>query len=132
MKLNLKCLIVFFILLIVEIIIGVFVRDAIIRLYVGDILVVILMYAFIRGIIKKPVKYLPIYLFIFSCIVETAQYFRIVDILHLRKYKILSTIMGTSFDIKDILCYLIGTVILIIWERVERKINSTSKTSFLG
>ncbi|HOQ36129.1 MAG TPA: DUF2809 domain-containing protein [Acetivibrio sp.] len=132
MKLNLKCLIVFFILLIVEIIIGVFVRDAIIRPYVGDILVVILMYAFIRGIIKKPVKYLPIYLFIFSCIVETAQYFRIVDILHLRKYKILSTIMGTSFDIKDILCYLIGTVILIIWERVERKINSTSKTSFLG
>ncbi len=132
MKLNLKYLIVFFILLIVEIIIGVFVRDAIIRPYVGDILVVILMYAFIRGIIKKPVKYLPIYLFIFSCIVETAQYFRIVDILHLRKYKILSTIMGTSFDIKDILCYLIGTVILIIWERVERKINSTSKTSFLG
>jgi len=132
MKLNLKCLIVFFILLIVEIIIGVFVRDAIIRPYVGDILVVILMYAFIRGIIKKPIKYLPIYLFIFSCIVETAQYFRIVDILHLRKYKILSTIMGTSFDIKDILCYLIGTVILIIWERVERKINSTSKTSFLG
>lgn len=68
MKLNLKCLIVFFILLIVEIIIGVFVRDAIIRPYVGDILVVILMYAFIRGIIKKACKvftHIPFYFFVY-------------------------------------------------------------------
>lgn len=123
MKINLKYIYAFLILLIVEIIIGVFVRDAIIRPYVGDILVVVLMYTFIRGFIKNPIKFLPIYLFVFAFIVEIAQYYRIVDILHLRDNKILSTIIGTSFDIKDILCYLIGAVILLIWESVERRVS---------
>jgi len=73
MKINPKYIFAFIILLIIEIIIGVFVRDAIIRPYVGDILVVILMYTFIRGIVGKPIKFLPIYLFAFAFIVEMAQ-----------------------------------------------------------
>jgi hypothetical protein len=126
MKINSKYILAFIILLIIEIIIGVFVRDAIIRPYVGDILVVILMYAFIRGIVRKPIKFLPIYLFVFATIVEIAQYYRIVDILHLRSNKILSAIIGTSFDIKDILCYLIGAVILVIWEIIEKRKTGNS------
>lgn len=128
MKINPKYIFAFIILLIIEFIIGVFVRDAIIRPYVGDILVVILMYAFIRGIVGKPIKFLPIYLFVFACIVEMAQYYRIVDVLHLRGNKVLSAIIGTSFDVKDILCYLIGAVILVIWENIEkRKVENSSK-----
>jgi len=48
--------------------------------------------------------------------------------LHLRSNKILSAIIGTSFDVKDILCYLIGAVILVIWENIEkRKVENSSK-----
>jgi hypothetical protein len=106
--------------LIIEIIIALFVKDAIIRPYIGDILVVILMYTFIRGIIQKSIKLLPLYLFAFAVAVEFAQYFRIVDVLHLQNSKVLSIIIGTSFDIKDVLSYLIGTIILTVWERLEK------------
>jgi len=106
-------------LLIIEIIIGLFVNDAIIRPYIGDVLVVILMYTFIRGIVQKSIKFLPIYLFIFASTVELAQYYHIIDILHIQDNKVISTIIGTSFDIKDIFCYLIATAILIIWKKME-------------
>ncbi len=117
MKINKRYLFAFLFLLIIEIIIALFVHDNIIRPYIGDFMVVILMYTFVRGFVKKPIKYLPVYLFIFAFAVEMAQYFRIIDILNLRDYKLATTIVGTSFDIKDILCYLVGTIVLIIWER---------------
>ena len=60
---------------------------------------------------------------VFACIVEIAQYYRIVDVLHLRDNKMLSTVIGIYFDVKDILCYLIGTVILVIWEKVEKELK---------
>jgi hypothetical protein len=120
MKINIKYIFSFLILLIIEVIIALYVRDAIIRPYIGDILVVILMYTFIRGIIRKPIKLLPVYLFIFASAVELAQYFHIVDILHLKGNRVLSVILGASFDIKDILCYLAAAVLLIIWEKAEK------------
>lgn len=121
MKINVKYVAAFIVLLIIEVIIGLYVNDAFIRPYIGDVLVVILMYTFIRGIVQKHIKYLAAYLFVFSVIVELAQYYRIIDILHLQNNKMISTIIGSSFDMKDILCYLIGAVILIIWEVWEKR-----------
>lgn len=118
MRINLKYLLVFLLLFITETIIALFVHDAIIRPYIGDILVVILMYTFIRGFIKKPIKFLPIYLFLFASAVEVSQYFHLVNRLHLQNNRAMLIILGNSFDIKDILCYLVGTVILIIWEQI--------------
>lgn len=124
MKINKKYLTAFFILFITEVLIALFVKDKIIRPFIGDVLVVILMYTFIRGIIKKTIKGLPIYLFIFAVLVEVSQYFHIIDKLNLRNNRLMATIMGTSFDIRDILCYFAGTAILIIWERLERSRGS--------
>lgn len=120
MKMNMKYIYVFLILLITETIIALFVNDNIIRPYFGDVLIVVLIYTLIRGIIPKSIKFLPVYLFLFALAVELAQYFCIVDILSLKNNKVISTIIGTTFDLKDILCYLIGTVILIIWEKAEK------------
>ena len=124
MQINMKYILAFLILLITEIIIALFIRDTIIRPYIGDVLVVILMYTFIRGLTQKPLKFLPIYLFFFASIVESAQYFNIVDTLNLQDNKVITTIIGSSFDIKDIFCYLIATVILIIWENIEELASS--------
>jgi hypothetical protein len=121
MKINMKYIFVFFLLLITEIIIALFVHDAIIRPFIGDVLVVVLLYTFMRGFIQKPIKFLPVYLFIFASTVEIAQYFHIVNLLHLQNNRVLSIIIGTSFDIKDILSYLIAAVILIIWEQIVKK-----------
>lgn len=123
MKINPKYIAAFFCLLLIETAIALYVHDAIIRPYVGDILVVILMYTFIRGIIPRRIKLLPAYLFVFAVVVELAQYFEIVRILNMQNNRVISTIMGSSFDIKDILCYLIGTLILIFWEKIEKGRN---------
>ncbi|MHC1686040.1 MAG: DUF2809 domain-containing protein [Clostridiaceae bacterium] len=120
MKINIKYIVSFIVLFIIETIIALFVHDQFIRPYFGDMLVVILMYTFIRGFTKKTIKFLPIDLFIFAAIVETAQYFKIVDLLHLQNNKAATIIIGSSFDIKDILCYLVGSVILIAWEKIEK------------
>lgn len=117
MKINIKYLAAFFILFVTEVLIALFVKDKIIRPFVGDILVVILMYTFIRGLTQKPKKGLPLYLFVFAVIVEMAQYFHLVDRLGLRDNKLMATIIGTSFDIRDILCYFAGMVILVGWEK---------------
>lgn len=119
-KVNIKYLLTFLIILITEVIIALFVHDAFIRPYFGDVLVVILMYTFIRGITGKPIKFLPLYLFLFAAFIELLQYFHITQILHLQHNKLISVILGASFDIADILCYLTGAVLLFIWERFER------------
>ena len=117
-----KYLIVFTIVLIIEIIIALFVKDTIIRPYVGDILVVILVYSFIRSIVKKRIRFLPIYVLIFATVVEIAQYYRIVEVLNLNNNRVISIIIGASFDFKDILCYIFGAIILLIWEEVDKKL----------
>jgi len=116
-KLNWKYLVAFSFLLFIEALIALFVRDKIIRPFIGDVLVIVLMYTFFRGIIERSVRALPIYLFLFAVMVEITQYFRLVDRLGLRDNKLMTTILGTSFDLKDILCYFAGTVILILWEK---------------
>jgi Protein of unknown function (DUF2809) len=125
MRINKKYIISFFILFIIEALIALFVHDNFIRPYIGDILVIILMYTFIRGVIDKKIKILPIYLFLFALFVEVMQYFKVIELLNLENNKVASIIMGTSFDIKDILCYFIGSMILIIYENISLRINKT-------
>lgn len=120
MKINYKYLISFIILFFIEVIIALFIDDEIIRPYIGDILVIILMYTFIRTFIKKELRLLSIYLFVFATFVEVMQYFNILEILGLENNKLLSVVFGSVFDVKDILCYLIGSIILLIFDNRYR------------
>lgn len=127
MKINIKYLIAFIVIFLIEVVIALFINDKIIRPYIGDILVIVLMYTFIRSFIKKPIRYLPIYLFVFGVFDEVIQYFNIVKVMGWQSNRILSIIIGSTFDIKDILCYLMGSIILIMWEnrdQVKGKYNN--------
>ena len=122
MKLNKKYLFAFLITFAIEVIIALFIKIILIRGFVGDILVIVLMYCFIKAFISKPIKLLPLYLFIFASAVEIAQYFNIVEKLNLQDNKFFRIIIGTTFDINDILCYFIGAVILFINQRPNKRI----------
>ena len=74
-----------------EVFIGLFVHDGFIRPFMGDVLVVILIYTFIRIFIPEKIRLLPLFIFIFAAGVETLQYFRIVEALGLQDNRILST-----------------------------------------
>lgn len=117
-KLNVKYLIAFILIFAIEFVIAVYVHDNIIRPSVGDILVIILMYCFIRVFITKEIKHLPLYLFIFAVAVEISQYFHMADLLHIHN-RIIRILMGTSFDIKDILCYFCGFILLSLFEKIN-------------
>jgi len=117
MGIHKKYLGLFSILLVVEFLIALFVKDGFIRPYVGDILVIILMYTFIRGIVKKAIRFLILYLFLFASLVEVIQYLHIGELLNLGSNTLASIIIGTTFDVKDIICYLIASFLLLIWER---------------
>lgn len=112
--------ILFAVLVITEVIIGVFVHDGFVRPYLGDVIVVIAIYALVRIIIPEKYSFLPLAVFIFAVIVELLQGVHIADILGV-KNAVLRAIIGTSFDWKDIICYAAGCILLGIYEIISRK-----------
>jgi len=119
MKINLskKYLCVFIVVFIIEAIIAVFIQDNFVRPYLGDVLVVVLIYCLIKTFVRNEIKLLPLYIFIFAALVEISQYFNLAKLLGLNDYKIVRIIIGSTFDIKDIACYLVGCVGLFLYEK---------------
>ncbi len=105
-------------LFICEVLIALFVRDKFIRPYIGDMLVTVLIAAFLRIIIPKGVKLLTLYVFIFSALVEAAQYFDVVGLLGLGSSRILSTLIGRTFSLADIVCYAAGCLLFFGIEKI--------------
>lgn len=120
------------ILLGIEIFIAFFVHDRFFRPYVGDVLVVILLYGFVRIIVPGRGKLMPLYLFLFAVAVEILQLFSIVDRLGLGEIRFFRILVGSVFDWKDIICYGIGCLMLGVWEwrlsRGKRKSGSDKES----
>lgn len=129
-KERIKYIIIFGITFILEIIIAKYVHDKIIRPYVGDILVVICLYTFAKSIFVDKIKWLSLYVLILAVIVEILQYFNYAQILF-GDNKIAKTLLGSSFDVKDILCYVAGYIIIILGEKFlsKRKENKQNENS---
>lgn len=112
------------VLIAIEVLIALFVHDKFVRPYLGDVLVVIVLYTFVRIFIPRKVFLLPLYIFIFSAVVEVLQLFHIVEILGVENNRFLRILIGSVFDLKDIICYLIGCSILqgyLIFTRLKSK-----------
>ena len=115
MKKRMKYLLGFIITIILEVLIALHVHDNFIRPYVGDILVIICIYLLLRTIIPDKIKYLALYVFILGIIVEVMQYFNFTNMISGRS-RILKIALGSTFDIKDIVCYVIGYIIIVFTE----------------
>ena len=102
---------------IIEILIALFVNDRFIRPYLGDVLVVILIYCFLRSFLKLPILTVAISVLVFSFAIEFLQYLNIVEKLGLEKSKIARTVIGTSSSWLDLLTYIMGIAIVIVVEK---------------
>lgn len=107
-KSNLIYLALFILIFASEVFIALFVHDRFFRPYFGDVLVVILIYCFIRIFIPKKVAYLSLFVLLFAVLVEVLQYFDYVKLLGLENNRFFSIIMGRSFSFADIICYTCG------------------------
>ena len=129
-RLDNKYLCAFIVVFMIEAIIAVFIHDNFIRPYLGDVLVVVLIYCFIKAFVRNETKLLPLYIFIFALLVEVGQYYNLAALLGLSDYRIARIIIGATFDIKDIACYMVGCVGLFLFKRLyERRIEQAAKNS---
>lgn len=107
----------FLLLLFTEILIALYVHDAFIRPYVGDFLVVILIYCFVRAFFNVSVAAAAIGVLLFSYMIETLQYFKMVKVLGLQDIKLARIIIGTDFSWLDMLAYTLGIAFVILMEK---------------
>jgi Protein of unknown function (DUF2809) len=102
----------------IEILIAKFAHDQFIRPYVGDLLVVILIYCFIKSFLNTPVLITALSVLLFSYTVEILQYFHTVERLGLQKSKFARIIIGTSFEWIDIVAYNLGIIFVLCFEKI--------------
>ena len=103
--------------LIAIVLIALFIETGFIRNHFGDVLIVLLIWCFIRIFLRGQIKLLWLYIFAFATMVEFAQYFGLVYILGLGHSQLARVIIGTTFDWWDIVMYFVGCAIIWYFER---------------
>lgn len=98
-------------LFLVECSIAVFVRDAWIRPYGGDVLAVIFVFACLRTVLDLSSVVLSSFAFGVGVLVELFQWAELPMRLGMVQYPALRTLVGTTFAWGDIACYAIGAAI---------------------
>ena len=89
----------------------------------GDLLVVILIYCFLRSFFRLSVMAAAVPSLLFAYLIETLQYFDIVRVLGLQNSRIARIVIGTSFAWGDILAYTAGIAIVILLETGLKKLK---------
>lgn len=120
------------VLFIIEFLIAIYAHDEIIRPFVGDLLVVILLYCLVKSVFNANTMGVAIGVLIFSYALETLQYFHIVELLGLSHLNWANILIGTSFEWMDLLMYTLGIIIILIikfqWPRIKKTKFSPLKT----
>lgn len=111
----------FVILFLIEAAIAMWVHDRFVRPYIGDVLAVVLVYVFVRIFFPSGARHLVLYVFLFAACVEVLQYFRLVELLGLQESRAARIMLGSVFDLKDIACYGVGCLGLVMFEQLGQK-----------
>ncbi|PVD50680.1 DUF2809 domain-containing protein [Terrimonas sp.] len=119
LRFNLGYFTLFILLFITEVLIALYSHNSVLRSYIGDVLVVVLIYCFVRSFFNTPVFITAVAVLIFACLVETLQYFKIVHKLGLEHSVWASVIIGTSFSWWDIVSYVAGIIIVLAFEKLK-------------
>ncbi|AQR72995.1 DUF2809 domain-containing protein [Sphingomonas sp. LM7] len=104
-------------LFLVEVVIALFVRDRFVRPYLGDTLAVIFVYAGLRAIFRIGVVHAVVIALTIAFMVEFAQLFRLLDLLGLDRNPVARVVLGYGFELKDLLAYTAGALIVLATER---------------
>ena len=64
---------------------------------------------------------MPMLVFIFSALVEIGQYFDFVKLLGLDDNQFISTLLGRTFSVVDLICYGVGCILFAIVDYIMKK-----------
>jgi len=118
---NLRYFLLALLFFVIEVMIALYVHDAIVRPYIGDYLVVMLIYCAVRSFIKAPTLIIAIGVLLFSYTIELLQYFHIVDRLGLANNAIAKTVLGYGFEWWDLLAYTLGVVTVLALDKSQER-----------
>ncbi len=110
----------FVLLLAVEILIGKC-AHGFLRAYVGDVLVIPLLYCFVRIFYVRPAVWLPAAVGGVGILAELLQYFELCGLLGIPQGSLLGILLGSSADFADILCYAAGVALIYAAEWILGK-----------
>ena len=119
---NLKYLLLTVFIFLIEVLIATKLADIFfVRAYLGDVIVVMLLYTFVKSFVKMNDEKLILGILIFSCLVEFAQYFTVAEKLGFRPGSLMYIVIGNSFSWIDILCYAAGCLLLFLFVKLNSK-----------
>jgi hypothetical protein len=106
-------------LFLIEVLIAAYLHDKMVRPYVGDFLVVILLYCLVKSFFTVSTLQAAVSVLIFSYIIELSQYFHLVSHLGLQNSKLVATILGSSFEWIDLIAYTAGIAVVLYIEKIR-------------
>lgn len=122
MRFSLRYLSLFTLLLITEVLIAIYVHDSFVRPYLGDTLIVVVIYAFIMSVVDYAYNFqtktlVATLALLFSFVIEGLQAASFIYRIGLGDVGWARLIFGTSFSWWDILAYLCGYlgILLVEW-----------------
>lgn len=121
-RFSLKYFLLSLLIFIIEVVIATILKDwYFVRAFVGDILVVVLVYTLINSFFDYRNKNkLLFFVFVFAVFVEMLQYFKLAEKLGFPKGSPAYIIIGNYFSWEDILCYAIGCLSVFFINKIFR------------
>jgi hypothetical protein len=116
-KFQKRYFIIAILLFLVEVLIAAYAHDKIIRPYVGDFLVVILLYCAVKSFWNASSLFIGISVLLFSYIIEILQYFHLVERLGLQHSRLATIIIGNQFEWIDLIAYTAGIAVVLFIEK---------------
>ncbi len=121
LKIKPKYLLLTILIFLVEVLIATVLKNIFfIRAYLGDVIVVILLYTFVKSFFTVNDTKLILGIFAFSCVVEFAQYFNIAEKLGFQPGSLMYIVIGNSFSWVDIACYAVGCLLLYLLVKLKK------------
>lgn len=104
------------IILFFEIIIVIGFPNGFVRYTLGDYLVVILLFCLIKSFIKVNSMYLAISVLLFAFLIEFLQLANLLKIINLEHNYLAKLILGSTFQISDLIAYTLGIITILCIE----------------
>ncbi|MDP2688303.1 MAG: DUF2809 domain-containing protein [Aequorivita sp.] len=110
-------------LFLVEFAIAYFHFNPFIRGFLGDVLVILLLYSFLKIFIRNNILKTAVFVLGFAYFVELLQFFKLAEKFNIQS-EILLTLIGSVFDFYDLVAYSIGFLLILLIEKYSLKMKT--------
>jgi hypothetical protein len=113
----------------IEVAIALWWDDAFVRPYLGDVLAVILVYLALRAATSLDQVSAAGAALAIAVLIELGQLIHILDAVGLGQNRLARVVLGGVFDLRDILCYLVGAFVAVAVDLAWLRRSSTPHPS---